>query len=73
MRVSRTRNRVKWTVQVTPQEHKIAAVEKGVGSASVCLSIFSLTLATVQHILSAGWGADIHYSEGLLLSAFNLF
>ncbi len=26
MRVSRTRNRVKWTVQVTPQEHKIAAV-----------------------------------------------
>lgn len=46
---------------------------KGVGSAFECLSIFSPTLAKVQHILSAGWGADIHYSEGLLLSAFSLF
>lgn len=32
--------------------------EKGAGSAFECLCIFSLTLATVQHILSGGWGAD---------------
>jgi len=49
------RHRVKWIVQVTPQDSRSG---KGVGSAFECLCIFSLTLATVQHILSGGRGAD---------------